>query len=335
MSLRKLAEEVDGAVSAQGIQKYEKGKAMPGSQILLALAEALGRPLDFFFRPLGPEIETISFRKHKSLSKKRQAAIRERVRDRAERYLELEDFVDSHVQFTRPGSGKAKSPEDAEAAAEAVREAWRLGRNPLPNVAEMLEEHGVRVIQIGDELGSDQNFKGCSGRADQMAFVALADWLDCDLPRKRFTALHELGHLVLDCGDLSSGEEEQLCHRFAGAMLLPAEAARTTIGRRREQVSLEELLLLKREYGISIGAILYRLKDLKIVSGRHHLNWQKKRNQHGWRKDEPGDYLGDERALRFDQLLARALTEGIISTSKAAGLSMRPLEDLHAERNEV
>ncbi len=107
-------------------------------------------------------------------------------------------------------------------------------------------------------------------------------------------------------------------------MLLPAEAARTTIGRRREQVRLEELLLLKREYGVSIGAILYQLKDLNIISGRHHLNWQKRRNQHGWHKDEPGDYLGDECALRFDQLLVHALTESIISTSKATALSMRP-----------
>ena len=38
--------------------------------------------------------------------------------------------------------------EDAEQAAEALRRLWKLGIDPIPSVAELLEDKGVKVIAL-------------------------------------------------------------------------------------------------------------------------------------------------------------------------------------------
>lgn len=46
-------------------------------------------------------------------------------------------------------------PEAIEQAAEALRTAWELGMNPVPNVHVMLETHGVKVKTLTHEDGFD------------------------------------------------------------------------------------------------------------------------------------------------------------------------------------
>ena len=50
----------------------------------------------------------------------------------------------------------------------------------------------------------------------------------------------------------------------------------------------------------------------------------------GWRKSEPGEYPGDERPIRFERLLFRAISEDVIGLSKAAALSLLPIAELEA-----
>jgi hypothetical protein len=45
----------------------------------------------------------------------------------------------------------------------------------------------------------------------------------------------------------------------------------------------------------------------------------------GYRKNEPGEYTGTEKSLRFQQLLYRAAAEEVISLSKAASLNNQSL----------
>ena len=73
-----------------------------------------------------------------------------------------------------------------------------------------------------------------------------------------FTALHELGHLLLDIDNevFSQKEIEKFCHRFAGAMLLPKETLFNELGEKRSSISINELIFIKESYGISIQAII-------------------------------------------------------------------------------
>lgn len=64
-------------------------------------------------------------------------------------------------------------------------------------------------------MDSDDGFNGLSGWAGDVPVIVLVNWLDRDLPRKRLTALHELGHLVTKLPeDTAKKEEEHLSFRL-------------------------------------------------------------------------------------------------------------------------
>ena len=51
----------------------------------------------------------------------------------------------------------------------------------------------------------------------------------------------------------------------------------------------------------------------------------------GWKVDEPYKYEGKEESNRFDQLIFRALSEDIISMSKAASLNNMKLAEFRSK----
>ena len=149
--------------------------------------------------------------------------------------------------------------------------------------------------------------------------------------RKRFTVLHELGHILMRVNHHPEKEREFYCHSFAGAMLIPKEALRKELGPSRTQIYLNELVYLKKQFGASIQAIVYRAKHLGIVSESFFKNFMIYFSMKGYKKNEPGEYNGYEKSNRFKQLIYRAVAEEIISTSKAAALDNKRLSEFRDE----
>src|SRR5438093_8879579 len=79
LSLRALAEKLEGQVSHNALHKYEQGQMMPDSEVLSAVADALEQDVDFFFRPRALELEEVRFRKVSRLGVKEEQAIREQA----------------------------------------------------------------------------------------------------------------------------------------------------------------------------------------------------------------------------------------------------------------
>ena len=90
---------------------------------------------------------------------------------------------------------------------------------------------------------------------------------------------------------------------------------------------MEELIDLKRRYGISIAAIMYRAHDLGLVDKTLYDHFQIIRKKRGWHQPgkEPGEYLGIEISSRFEQLVLRAASEEVITRSKGAALLNEPV----------
>ncbi len=84
LSLRGLSEALDGAVSYNALNKYEKGEMMPSSSVLIELSRVLKRNQDFFFMPMDVRLEGIKFRKY---STKVSAADGKRIEAEAEDYF--------------------------------------------------------------------------------------------------------------------------------------------------------------------------------------------------------------------------------------------------------
>jgi Zn-dependent peptidase ImmA (M78 family) len=138
--------------------------------------------------------------------------------------------------------------------------------------------------------------------------------------RQRFTLAHELGHLLLSVDPKL--DEERVAHRFAGALLMPADALWSEIGKRRSSIGWPELLELKKIFGASIQAIVYRCHDLEIFPKSLYQALYRVITKEGWRKppyEEP-HAMPQERPIRFYRLCFRALAEGAISEGKAAEL---------------
>lgn len=323
LSLRGLSEALEGLVSHNAISKYEKGLMGPDSTVLLALCGVLGVDPEFFFRPTPVALSNIGFRKRTSVPVKEIDRIREESRDFFERYLEIERILDlAPHPILRIDLTKEPDLEGlllaAENAATATRKDWKLGINPISNLHEELEQSGVKV----KEVESEANFDGFSGWAEEIPVIVLAKHLNANLPRKRFTAAHELGHLVMKLPDtFSKKEQERACDRFAGSFLMPGEAL-SEFGTKRSKVTLGELKALKAEWGLSLQAIMRRFEDLGIItpSRRKSFDFVYRAKMKWHITGEPGEWIGSEDASRFPMLVHRAAAEDFITRSKAATL---------------
>ncbi len=327
LSQDQLVEKMGNIVSKNAISKYEKGEMMADGTILLALSKALNVKPDYFFRPFTVEIENVEFRKKQKLSVKKVNAIKQTVTDWVERYIEVEQFLNIESGFLNPIKNMVISTiQDIDQAVLMVRAEWKLGLNALPNVIDLLEDKEIKVI----EIEAPDEFDGFSGWADGRIPIIVIN-KTYNVERKRLTALHELGHLILNLNKATSEKEkERFCFQFAGAMLIPESTFKSEIGDVRSHFSIPELIAVKETYGISIQAIMARAKDLGIISQPQFIAFRKwiSRNR---TEEGLGNYKGDEHSFRFKQLIYRAAAEEVISLSKAANLSNQKLAEFRKE----
>jgi Zn-dependent peptidase ImmA (M78 family) len=336
-SLRALEAAIRGTVSHNALAKYERGEMQPGSEVLIEMADALGQPLDYFYRPYRVAVNQVRFRKKSRLRLGRQRAIRELAADYVERYREAEELVGDVRKFVAPLSGrKVGNSAEAEQAAAALRDEWDLGQDPLPNVFELMENKGIKVLELPDE---DHDFDGLSADTEVGPVVVIAAHLNKNLPRKRMTEVHELGHVTVEIADgVDVKGEEKLMGAFAGAFLLPAETFTEAFGKKRQKLAVAELIEMKAHFGASIMAIMRRARSLGLISDPTYTSFCVFTSQRGWRsKGEPGDerYVGCESDGRFRQLVRRAVAEETISLSKGAALLGEPLTLVRKDLEQV
>lgn len=331
LSLRDLGKRV--GVSHAAIKKYEDGIALPASDILIKLSRALEVRAEYFFRPELVKLEGIEYRKRSSLPKKRLDAITHEVIDQIERRFELESlFPQPPIKTFAPMDGLPKAiteMEQIEEIVEQVRENWELGFDPIPKLIDVLETNGIRVFTI--ETDAENKFDGLAARVNGMPIVVVGSHWPGD--RQRFTLAHELGHLILEDRLSDDLNEEMACNRFAGAFLFPRASVIQDLGDHRNAIELKELGLLKDEFGLSMTGILYRAKDLGIISPAYWESLAKVFRFRGWHRKEPGQNYPAEKSHIFEQLVFHALAEEYIGESKAAELMNMPMQQFRSVRS--
>lgn len=319
LSLQGLADKLGNVVTRQSLNKYEKGKMKPDSTLIIQLANILNVSVDYFFA--SPDVEVIlanvDFRKKSSkIRKSEEYAIIETSKSILERYLELENIVnlqDVAEYFEYPEI--ISSDEDAENAAKQLRKQWNLGYDPIPDVVEMLEDKGYKVI----EVDASKDFDGMKAETGGKKVIVLRQDYNGDVVRKRFTALHELAHHALVFPkDLSDKDKEKLCHIFASAVLYPEEMARKEFNRDRFHFYQKELEMIKERWGISFPAIFNRALKLGVISEHVYTNLNIDYRSRGLHLNEPAKFLSREKPMRFERLIYFALGKELISVNDAA-----------------
>ena len=330
LSLRGLEGRIGGRVTAQAIGKYERNESMPGSAVLIALADALGVSVEYLVSDQNLILDAVEFRK-KTISRKREEArVQARIVDLLERYLTVEQILAlPSVVWDKPREAPypvVSDPAEAEQAALSVRSHWDLGRKPILNMVDLLEESGIKVLafDLSDIAGI-----AAHGRIGQQPVgpVIVVNRAHSG-ERQRFTLAHELGHLLLTVD--TKVDDEKGAHRFAGAFLMPANVVRMEIGNRRTSIGWSELFSLKRLFRVSVPSLVYRCRDLGIFSESLYRSLFRDMSRFGWRSPpyaEPGA-ISVEHPTRFERLCYRALAENVISEGKAAELLETSVRDM-------
>lgn len=319
-----LVAQIGGLVTKASISKYETGKAVPSPLIVNKLAKSLGVKSVHLWGDLKVDVEFIAYRKSNGLSKREQIKTENIVRQALENRVYLQTTVYVGLSCDCPVSQfPVRNLEDAEKAAMKLREQWRLGIDTIGNLVSILEDHCIHVI----EIDAHDKFDGISAFAkegNKIIAAAVVSRKGVAGERQRLNIAHELGHTVLKVtGNLN---EETVAFRFGGAFLVPAELVKREVGEHRTNIRLEELLILKEKFGLSIQAILRRLVDLKIISKNYYKSWCIRINRDGMRKNEPFP-LDPERPGWLERTVYRGLAEHLITREGAARYLGKEIEN--------
>lgn len=310
VSSRALSERMGGSPSHTYINRLSKGDALPKGSDVIALSKALGVSIDYLMRETGIEVSTPKFRT-KGMGKKLSESIRQEALRKVEAYMEISEVLIERIPFNL-NLDKSMFPERL---AKEVRSAWNLAQMPIPNVARLLEDHGIVVVGVN----ADTKFDGESFWVNDKIPVVVYNKNNTHIERRRLTLLHEFGHIVYSGNDLEN--EEKLCHSFASALLLPPEVLVEQVGGRKGKVSGVIIRQLQDTYGISMDAVFYAMKDKGLVSESwyRHLNIRKNTDKEFKQYVEKSRYNEPE-SSRFLTLVFRALSSDLITYSKAKSL---------------
>lgn len=332
LSLRDLEAVIGNEVSAQAIGKYERDEMMPSSTVLLALAKALRVSPEFLLSTREIELTGVDFRKAPQASAKEEKAVGAAVLDHLERYLELEELMPDMLSTWTSIDAAAftvRNIEGAERAADRLRALWELGIEPIPNMAELFEERGLKVIALPlpVNVSGSKAYVKFTHQPDVPIIVVNQDH---NGERQRFTMAHELAHIVLRTIDLNDKDQERAADRFAGAFLMAKEMLMKLLGGFRTAISLGELVELKKIFKVSVACLVVRCSQIGAISKAAYDRLFGHIKSLGWNSlgsDEPGK-LEPELPQRMERLCLRAISEGAISLSKAAELLKVSVRDL-------
>lgn len=208
----------------------------------------------------------------------------------------------------------------AKRAREARAELGFAGEGPLPDVLEATEHGGAHVVLIGLP-------EGLAG-----AYISKPD---CPLlfvngnqaiARQRFTLAHEFGHFrmrhrsVVDKQVAISGylhDPDEVCaNAFAAEFLMPRDAiAAWASDNVRNAVTLEHVVLLASEYGVSAQAARYALETAGALTSDK-------------RKDQLDDEIRNELHIGvFSQLGLEPIEDELVAASAHRPRIPRRLRD--------
>lgn len=255
------------------------------------LSDALNFPPEFFAQEedlIGFGSSAYYYRKKAELSasdRKRIHGMVNLLRIHLKKFL---DFVEIGAKRPLPkldigdeyGGSAAK-------AAQAVRSFWGLPDGPVNNLTGLIESAGVVVIPCA--FGT-RAMDATSLRLTEMPPVI---FINRDVPgdRWRFTLAHELGHLVMHQIPHELMEDE--ADTFAAELLMPQLEIKAQLSR-YGRLRLVDLANLKTYWKASMGALIERAHDLKVIDDNQRRYLWMSMNRNGYRTNEPNPLPQEE-----------------------------------------
>ncbi|MCG2811132.1 MAG: helix-turn-helix domain-containing protein [Candidatus Aminicenantes bacterium] len=359
---RKLSQQQVAAaagISRVGYRKIENRESKPRVDTLKAIATALEVNIRELVTPVR-QLSHVRFRSQKTFNTREQ--ILAEIGEKLENYSELESLlnlqIDNRLAKIRLLPKRKKNPQEV---ADRARKQFKLTADePIVNICGLLEANGVKVISM---RRTSENFFGLSVSAlDGGPAVIVNIWERIPVERWIFSAVHELGHLILhlpafDVREIDENlEEEKEANLFASYFLMPQEAFVREWQNTYGLPLSGRVLKIKRIFKVSYKTVLYRLHE--NIPGMNV--WKLFQNDYRQRygktltsKEEPSaleasDYSGsvseeckahepgnlsplDFQCERLWYLVRKGIEAGKITLSKGAevlGLSLEKMREL-------
>lgn len=276
MTKKRLAEEIHRTAAV--ITQYESGDSKPTADIENLLERTLNVRRGYFTAgrtTANAGLESLSFRApaRTNLLYKRQAL------EVARLGWEIRHALANHVNFPPLTFDIPETPNTTstpEQAALALRAEWGLGWEPIHQLVRLMEVHGITTFDVPDEH--------CNPHMDAYSYADPAAPIVVLVPqrkngnayRRRFTAAHELGHLIMHgtC-DGHDALRESEADRFAAEFLAPQRALHNQLPKRFD---IRQLTAISDYWGISTSAITYRCKEISHISETTARRWFQRLN---------------------------------------------------------
>jgi Zn-dependent peptidase ImmA (M78 family)/transcriptional regulator with XRE-family HTH domain len=256
-------------VSPAAVGQYEAGVITPRADHIDALARFLDVPVAFFAAGRPHARVDASMAHFRSL---RSTRVGQRARAVAfvEQLWELIHALELRVELPDVDlpdldAHSSDDPITPEVAARRLRRRWNLGTGPLRHLVRTMEMHGIIVTLVPfagpEEVTRVDAFS--TSRLPRPLVVLTPDRAN-DVYRHRFTAAHELGHLLLHT-DINPGdiEQEREADRFAAELLTPAEQIEPELPTRLRVPALEPV---GRRWGVAADSLVRRTRELGITT---------------------------------------------------------------------
>jgi len=312
LSLAELAEKLE--ISRQAIGRMEQGTLKVSANTLVKLSDILDFPIHFFSKELklnSTESGAVFFRT-RSISQKKRDAYKMKIKLYADEVVgALQCYFDLPVlnfpQYDKEHPYEGYTVEDMEDVAMSVRNAWNIGSAPIQNLMSVMQRNGIIIFKM--DLGMTDGFSQWSNGVPIVVVNEKSNYF-----RTRFSLAHELGHLLLHSDvkdeDSAKREIEAEANAFAGSFLMPDCSFQKDV----RATMLNDLVPLKKRWGVSIAAIVYRLHKLGYVTEERYKGLNVQLSSRGWKKSEPFDNIyEDEEPRLFRECVKILLEESIVS----------------------
>lgn len=290
MTLAELGEAVGN--SRQYINQIETDQKKPTDELAEILAEELNVLPSFFWQPVNEiDPDRCNFRRFKTTAVRAS----EQVIAHSILFTEFVDFLEDHLEFQPVNFPKIVASRNCsvEDIANECRRHWSLTSDqPIKNMTRVLESAGGIVT----------TFRSVSEKIDALSVNSERPIIIRSVSKKsptrlRFDLAHECGHIVMhnhSCNSVLEKKEAE-ANAFAAAFLLPKDSFVAEFPK-KSRLDWRAMFAIKRDWGVSVQAILRRAFDLDLISKAQYRSGNIYISKQGYKRNEPFEPASGEEA---------------------------------------
>ncbi len=266
-TIEKLAEKAE--ISKSTISNILNERGEPTLSILESLADALNVTSEKLLAAK-PVLKSLRYRTNKSMSAREKAASESLIYSAADWMNDYSDFLKTHERNKKYNRIFQISDRNPVILAKEARKVWGIDdSSPIFNIEDYIYDSGI--IILGIPFGFRQTFGVSIGAEDDGPAILVNTDSSVSAERQVFTMAHELGHILMHCDNFTKDidkdsdidkQEEREADIFASNLLMPENAFIEYLRRTIDLGLVESTLKIKRYFGLSYEAVLYRLCDI-------------------------------------------------------------------------